>query len=190
MSVFRRLLPVVSAVGLTAALCTAVPTPAAAASEAPIVVATGWSAPGEVATATCPTGTGLVGGGYQVNPYANGLGQVVDFIQGNTPSSTTPNSWSVKQLMGQSAAFAMCVEGAPTPTVIHSDWSENGNAVTATCPDGQNMIGGGYASIPVTNGVGQNMDEIQTNTPVVGHSNTWAAGMKYGRAMAFVMCVD
>ncbi|WP_432070988.1 hypothetical protein [Streptomyces sp. AA1529] len=190
MPMFRRLLPVASAAGLTAALCAAVPAPAAAASETPIVVTSGWSAKTGVARVTCPSGTGLVGGGYAVNPTENGFGQVTDFIQGNAPSVSHPNAWAVQSLRGQAKAYAMCVTGAPTPTVVASKWSDPGKVVAATCSGNQKMIGGGYWSQPATNGVGQNMDEITVNAPYEGYPNTWMAGMQSGLALAFAMCVD
>ena len=187
---FRRLLPVASAAGLTAALCAAVPAPAAAASETPIVVTSKPSEKAEWAHVTCPSGTGLVGGGYEVHPTVNGMGQVTDFIQANTPSDTEPNTWAVKSLRGPSMAYAMCVTGAPTPTVVASKFSDPGEVVAATCSGNQKMIGGGYSSRPATNGVGQNMDEITVNAPSPRRPNTWIAGMDSGLAMALVMCVD
>ncbi|MDX3342570.1 hypothetical protein V5N34_27550 [Streptomyces baarnensis] len=77
------------------------PRQAAAASEIPIVVTSKPSKKAEWAHVTCPSGTGLVGGGYEVHPTVNGMGQVTDFIQANTPSDTEPNTWAVKSLRGE-----------------------------------------------------------------------------------------
>ncbi|MEU7466919.1 hypothetical protein [Streptomyces griseofuscus] len=95
------------ALALTSTLAAA-PQVEAAAGDAPAVVVSDWSGRGEVAYASCPQGTSLVGGGYDSNPDHLGSGVIADAVNTNAPSASRPNTWAVRMDRGQVKAYAMC----------------------------------------------------------------------------------
>ncbi|MFC4912289.1 hypothetical protein [Actinomadura gamaensis] len=185
---------VAAAVPVSADLSEATPaagTPRAAAqTPTPTIVESDWSGKHKVASATCPPGTGLVGGGFDSYNSRTSLGTNTDSMELNAPSDTEPNTWQVQLTNGQARAYAMCVPGAPTPTIVASAWSERGSKAYATCPQGKALIGGGADSRPSTNSFSQVGDAQQANTPDAQKPNTWRAEMMIGESRAFAMCVD
>ncbi|MGA4847254.1 hypothetical protein ACOBQB_13685 [Streptomyces sp. G5(2025)] len=189
MSMLRRRLSFLSTVALAAGALSSASS-ASAAVEPPVVVNAGYaSQSGQVSRASCPEGTQLVGGGYRVFPVKNGLGEVVDFIATNAPSTTVPNTWEVRELFGRAGAFAICsTSSAEAPVVVASAWVGKDATAKATCPEGTQLTGGGYDSRPAVNGMNNNMDEIIINAPAGETPNTWMARMDKGEARAIAMC--
>ncbi|EDY50465.1 hypothetical protein [Streptomyces clavuligerus] len=167
---------------------TAVPPPAAEAAEPPRAVASDWSAGGEVATATCPAGTGLVGGGAGARYALNGAHQVIDDIEANAPDPVMANSWKVQVKFGQGRAVALCDPDAPTPTVVASEWSADKEVATATCPAGTNLVGGGQDARLRVNGYDNVIDGVEANAPSPDTPNSWKVQLHLGQARAFAMC--
>lgn len=162
---------------------------AVAAAEAPTVVTSAWSGRATAVTATCPQGTQLVGGGYDSRPVHLGSGVNADAVNTNAPSASTPNSWTVKMDDGTAQAYAMCVKSsARPPTVVTSAWSASKTAVTATCPQGTSLAGGGYDSQPAHTGNGAIADAVNTNAP--SPSNGWTVKMDIGKVQAYAMCTS
>ncbi|MEU6109378.1 hypothetical protein ABZ853_13395 [Streptomyces albidoflavus] len=154
----------------------------------PAVAASDWSPRGEVATATCPAGTHLAGGGQDARLVTNTDGSIRDGVEANAPSPDRPDSWKVQLNQGQARAFALCSAEAETPTVVASDWSPRGEVASASCPAGTHMVGGGVDARLVKNGFGQVQDAVEANTPDADRAGTWKTQLKKGQARAFVMC--
>ncbi|MFD4656644.1 hypothetical protein ACFWP2_13565 [Kitasatospora sp. NPDC058444] len=93
-------LSVLSLLGALSAAAASVAPPAAAAEEA-LVVAGDPSGPGGVSTATCPSGTHLTGGGYRLQPDADGP------VRTNGPTADA-RGWSARAERGAVVAFAVC----------------------------------------------------------------------------------
>ncbi|HEX3875050.1 MAG TPA: hypothetical protein VHW26_12935 [Solirubrobacteraceae bacterium] len=114
------------------------------------------------ATATCPAGTRLLGGGSRTTPATVGSLKP----NGSYPSDpagtpllagVNPGSWTVTGLNGGGGnqsnttyAFALCATAGPLPTVTVEHAGTPGPApastagqVTATCPSGTALLGGG-----------------------------------------------
>ncbi|MBD0690900.1 hypothetical protein [Streptomyces sp. CBMA123] len=87
---------------LTAAVLTAVASagPAFAAETAKVVTGPP-SAPGGVSTAACPAGTHLTGGGYRLQPDADGP------VRASGPTADA-TGWSAQAERGSVVAFAVC----------------------------------------------------------------------------------
>jgi hypothetical protein len=125
------------------------------------------------ATAQCPSGATLIGGGIEVGRAAdtatpgNGLkvnGTMPSDSAGNPVANgaTDPAFWTaVGGFGGQSEAgdqvtsFAMCSTGGPAHTVVEtasvSGVATQGNPpliATATCPSGTSLVGGGALGTP------------------------------------------
>lgn len=99
------------------------------------------------ATAICPAGTTLVGGGYRLQPSSNT--QLI-FVRASYPS--VANAWTVIESNPQSGgevtltASAMCLTASvPVTASIASAAVGSGAAAgTATCPTGTSLTGGGF----------------------------------------------
>lgn len=95
----RKILPL-GALLAAAALGPATATPALAAETAHVVTGP-VSAPGGPSTATCPRGTHLTGGGYRLQPDAEGP------VRANGPTADA-TGWSAQAERGSVVAFAVC----------------------------------------------------------------------------------
>ncbi|MFI1377613.1 hypothetical protein ACH4UY_37180 [Streptomyces longwoodensis] len=179
------LIRVAAAFVAAAALCVAADAPVMAA-DPPVVVAGPVAPNGGISRATCPAGTTLVGGGYDARHDTNGLNNVIDGLDLFAPDWQNANSWVAAMHSGQVRAVAMCAKGSgPAPRVVagpavKADYSK------ATCPAGTQVLAGGYTSAPATNGLGQYVDDVDTNSP--GTDNSWLAKMAIGTAQAFALC--
>ncbi len=99
------------------------------------------------ATATCPAGTTLVGGGYRLQPSSNT--QLI-FIRASYPSAA--NAWTVIESNPQSGgevtltASAICLAASAPVTVniASATTPAAGAAGAATCPAGTTLTGGGF----------------------------------------------
>jgi hypothetical protein len=123
-----------------------------------------------LATATCPTGTVLVGGGGAVS-LANGQpGPPQYFLTGSYPSTgdglpaktgPVPASWTAIGALGGAPmtdgslrAVAICVPGGSTSVRVVVATSQGpttaqtARVVTATCPRGSVLVGGGVHTGP------------------------------------------
>ncbi|MET8630080.1 hypothetical protein ABZW30_41265 [Kitasatospora sp. NPDC004669] len=85
---------------LLAAAVLAPAVPAFAAETAKVVTGPP-SAPGGVSTATCPAGTHLTGGGYRLQPDADGP------VRASGPTADA-TGWSAQAARGSVVAFAVC----------------------------------------------------------------------------------
>jgi uncharacterized repeat protein (TIGR01451 family) len=124
------------------------------------------------ATATCPTGTTLVGGGDELtrsgspvpNDGAVTLGLNPSDGSGNTAPAggTNPGSWTaIGGYSGQApgtdtvTSFAVCASNLTSATVVAAQTTATDTLgpVTAVCPSGTSLIGGGggYSSFPGSN---------------------------------------
>jgi hypothetical protein len=102
------------------------------------------------ATATCPSGTALVGGGYRLQPASN---TALIFIRASYPSAA--NAWTVIESNPQSGGevtlttSAICLTTSVPVTVSIASATTSGGgggvAGTATCPVGTSLTGGGFA---------------------------------------------
>ncbi|MFF8882078.1 hypothetical protein [Streptomyces flaveolus] len=159
----------------------------AQAADPPVTVAGPVSEPGGFSRATCPAGTQIVGGGYDARHVVNGANNVVDGLVVFAPDPQKANTWTAQMYSGQIRAFAMCAQGtAPAPRVVLGPASEKGGYSKATCPAGTQLVSGGYASTPATNGLGQYIDGVDANTPT--NDNSWLAKMTIGIAQAVALC--
>ncbi|MFE7591389.1 hypothetical protein ACFU6K_18485 [Kitasatospora sp. NPDC057512] len=93
-------LSVLSLPGVLLAVAASVAPPAAAA-ETALVVTGEPSAPGGVSTATCPAGTHLTGGGYRLQPDADGP------VRADGPTADA-RGWSAQAERGSVVAYAVC----------------------------------------------------------------------------------
>ncbi|QKW54962.1 hypothetical protein HUT08_33425 [Streptomyces buecherae] len=152
------------------------------------MISSAWSGNHGVASATCPAGTGLVGGGFDSRNTRTPAGHNTDSVEENAPSDKKPNTWLVQLTNGKAKSFAMCVPGAPVPTIVASDWVTKGGTAYATCPQGTALIGGGSDSRPFKTYVGAVIDAQQINAPDDKKANTWMAQMMRGSSKAFAMC--
>ncbi|MFI1721815.1 hypothetical protein [Streptomyces sp. NPDC020489] len=179
----------IAAVLVTSASITALSLAAGApalAADPPVVVAGPVSSNGGISRATCPAGTTLVGGGYDARHDINGVNNVIDGLDLFAPDWQNANSWVAAMHTGQVRAVAMCAKGSgPAPRVVvgpavKADYSK------ATCPAGTQLLAGGYTSTPATNGLGQYVDDVDTNSP--NTDNSWLAKMAIGTAQALALC--
>ena len=122
------------------------------------------------ATATCPAGTVLVGGGAWVS-LANGqAGPPQSFITASFPSTAAgqpavtglaPTSWSAIGALGGAPmtggrveAAAECLAGTPTSVIVvvastlGPTAAQRAQVVTATCPNLSVLVGGGVYTGP------------------------------------------
>ncbi|MEU4118759.1 hypothetical protein AB0F71_30255 [Kitasatospora sp. NPDC028055] len=87
--------------GLLLAAALLVPAAPAAAAETAKVVTGPPSSPGGTSTATCPSGTHLTGGGYRLQPDADGP------VRASGPTADA-TGWSAQAAHGSVVAFAVC----------------------------------------------------------------------------------
>ncbi|WP_127469697.1 hypothetical protein [Streptomyces sp. B27] len=175
----------VAAVGATTTVQAAAPavgaTTVQAAAPAITVVRSAESEPGGNAIATCPSGSKVIGGGYQGRgAFANG-GTVYDMVEASTPTS---NGWGARFHTGRVIAAAICQSGASV-TVVRSAESEPGGNAIATCPSGSKVIGGGYQGRGAFANGGTAYDMVEASTPT---SNGWGARFHTGRVIAAAIC--
>jgi hypothetical protein len=132
------------------------------------------------ASATCPSGSTLVGGGISLGPgqagavFTNGLkingsgpGDATDVADGAGNGATNPTTWTaLGGFGGQSDAddtvtsTAVCATGGPSSTAVVVATVSGTTAnpalgfgpVTATCPTGMSLLGGGAMAVPVADG--------------------------------------
>ncbi|MFH8382924.1 hypothetical protein ACH4E7_18530 [Kitasatospora sp. NPDC018058] len=87
--------------GVLLAAAVLAPAAPAFAAETAKVVTGPPSAPGGVSTATCPAGTHLTGGGYRLQPDADGP------VRASGPTADA-TGWSARAERGSVVAFAVC----------------------------------------------------------------------------------
>ncbi|WP_018657392.1 hypothetical protein [Actinomadura flavalba] len=160
-------------------------TTAQAADAKVTVVKSALSAPGENAIARCPSGSKVVGGGYQgEGAFANG-GTVYDMVEANTPTGDG-TGWGARFHTGRVIAHARCESGASI-TVAKSPLSEPGENAIARCPSGSNAIGGGYQGEGAFANGGTAYDMVEANVPT-GDASGWGARFHTGRVLAHALC--
>ncbi|MEU9042834.1 MULTISPECIES: hypothetical protein [unclassified Kitasatospora] len=96
----RKVLPVGVLLATPALLGLASAAPASAAETAKVVVGQP-SNPGGFSTATCPSGTHLTGGGYRLQPDAEGP------VRANGPTLDA-TGWRAQAERGSVVAYAVC----------------------------------------------------------------------------------
>ncbi|AZS83291.1 hypothetical protein ELQ87_02510 [Streptomyces griseoviridis] len=149
------------------------------------VVKSAISAPGGEAVAKCPSGSKVIGGGYQGNgAFANG-GTVYDMVEANTPTSDGQR-WGAKFHSGRVVAYAICKPGAPI-MVVKSATSAPGGEAVAKCPSGSKVIGGGYQGNGAFANGGTAYDMVEANTPT-SDGQRWGAKFHSGRVVAYAIC--
>ncbi|MFG3391757.1 hypothetical protein [Streptomyces parvus] len=144
---------------------------------------------GKQSDATCPAGTGVVGGGYGMQSFvrANG-GTVYDYATANGPVAEG-NSWRARMLHdnGRITASAIC---APDNVGYRIATGVSGKQSDATCPAGTGVVGGGYGIQSFVRARGGTLyDSLTANGPVA-EGNSWRARMLHdsGRVTAIAVC--
>ncbi len=114
------------------------------------------------ATATCPAGSKLVGGGYRLQPTSNT--QLI-FVRASYPSAA--DAWTVIESNPQSGgevtltAAAICLTTSfPVTTTIATGAASNGEG-TADCPANTTLTGGGFKQ----DRVGANVIDASSPSP-------------------------
>lgn len=117
------------------------------------------------ATATCPQGSTLVGGGYHIQP---GNDQQILFVRSTYPSAA--DAWTVTEANPQSGGFvgldvfAYCATASNvtfTVTTPSVKAAASGKGA-ASCPAGSTLIGGGFEQ-PTLTGSGRVMASYPAN---------------------------
>lgn len=88
----RGTLSTLAVAGITAGACLFIAGTAMADDSAFSVVGP-QSEDGGASVAKCPSGSHLIGGGYQGTPAFTNGGSPADFVDANGPSATQPNAW-------------------------------------------------------------------------------------------------
>ncbi|MEU3290530.1 hypothetical protein [Streptomyces longwoodensis] len=176
----------------------------AATAEDPQVVVSEKS-PGRMGTVTarCPAGKRVVGGGYQDTvPRYDAFGNVITSITANAPTADG-SGWTVSVRHGQVRAYARCVTGED-PQVVVSEKSPGGHmeqmsarmevwitghgTVTARCPAGKRVVGGGYRETEVNiDGFGKVRTTITANAPTADGTG-WTTSVTDGQVRAYALC--
>ncbi|MCS0604955.1 hypothetical protein NX794_27645 [Streptomyces sp. LP11] len=63
-----------------------------------------------------------------------------------------------------------------------------GEVSWAQCPDGTQLVGGGYSAAPAYTYGGAYSDTVQASAPSVSHPGAWAAQPHAGRIRAYALC--
>ncbi|MET9549206.1 hypothetical protein ABZY36_28440 [Streptomyces sp. NPDC006627] len=88
--------------------------------------------------------------------------------------------------IGSASSASAAVE---PPVVVNAGYpSQPGQVSQATCPEGTQLVGGGYRVFPVRNGLGEVVDFTAANAPSTTVPNAWEVRGLFGRAGAFAMC--
>jgi hypothetical protein len=173
-------------VATTTAIATATLPPTATATSAPTaqasviavtssIVTVGANSSGS-ATASCPSGEPLLGGGFIVEEGNDNTGISPDDSYPSSSStwkvtaSTLANSMDVR-------AIAVCLKANFTVTMQTAQTSNGGGTTTATCPSGSVVTGGGFTSGGGTNAASQpkgNAWQVVTGITFGGSANPTA----------------
>jgi hypothetical protein len=167
---------------------------------------------GKLATATCPAGTRLLGGGARTTPGTVGSlkpngsfpsdGSGAPVLAGANPSSWTAAGLNGGQPPNANAThgFAICTApGAATPEVSVQNArvdgpgdASTGAQVTTTCPDGTVLLGGGgwisdHFALPGSQGdhLTGSFPSDASGTPVTsGVASSWTVSSHTGGTMS------
>ncbi|MFD4025392.1 hypothetical protein ACFWRV_18015 [Streptomyces sp. NPDC058576] len=149
------------------------------------VVRSALSEPGGNAIARCPSGSKVIGGGYQgYGVFANG-GTAYDMVEANSPTGDAVG-WVARFHEGRVAATAICKVGASV-TVASSAGSEPGENAIARCPSDSKVIGGGYQGNGVFASGGTVYDMVEASSPISDAAG-WVARFHEGRVAATAIC--
>jgi hypothetical protein len=83
---------------------------------------------------------------------------------------------------------ALAGQQPAAPTVVASEWSAAGSVARVSCPNGTQLVGGGFDSRLQVNMVGQVDDGVELSAPDPATPNGWQAQAHHGQARAFAMC--
>lgn len=179
---------------------------AAVAAEDPQGVVSAESTGGQgTVTASCPVGKRVVGGGYEVTAERyDAFGNVITDITGNAPTADG-TGWTISVRHGRVRAHARCATTSTgDPRVVVSEkspgrqkhswsvryefWVPGSGTVTASCPAGTRVVGGGYQETEVeTNGFGHVITKIIANAPAVDGTG-WTVRVSKGQVRAYALC--
>ncbi|MET9078602.1 hypothetical protein ABZX95_42250 [Streptomyces sp. NPDC004232] len=101
-----------------------------------------------------------------------------------------PGAWAAKPHAGRIKAYALC-DSSSAPTRAVADYVRKGGDISyAQCPDGTNLVTGGYMIIPVYSHGGTPYDSVDINAPSESRPNAWAAQSHTsgGYIQAFALC--
>ncbi|MEV4871838.1 hypothetical protein [Streptomyces syringium] len=148
---------------------------------------------GDYSRAVCPDGTQLVGGGYGAESKYTDGGAYADSVDLNAPLNG--GVWRAQSHKGWIKAYALCDSAsAPTRVAMSGKAVKGGEMSFAKCPDGTNLVTGGYEMVPSYGAGGIPHDSVDMNAPAPSHgvdrSNTWAAMShnKDGHIWAYALC--
>ncbi|MFD7020513.1 hypothetical protein [Streptomyces sp. NPDC059928] len=103
-----------------------------------------------------------------------------------------PGAWAAKPHAGRIRAYALC-DSSSAPTRAVADYVRKGGDISyAQCPDGTNLVTGGYMITPVYSNGGTPYDSVDINAPSASRPNAWAAKSHTsgGHIQAFALCRD
>ncbi|MFY4718801.1 hypothetical protein [Streptomyces sp. LaBMicrA B280] len=143
---------------------------------------------GEPSVAHCPAGMRVLNGGYNAVSFSqsNG-GEPYDGVQANAPLADG-TGWFADLMTGRIQARAVCVPQAEAPRVVVGPTSAEHSDSDAYCPDGTDVIGGGYSAQSwYKNGWGESQDEVTANAPIASGKG-WYARLFAGKVQARALC--
>ncbi|MGK4579925.1 hypothetical protein [Kitasatospora sp. HPMI-4] len=94
-------------------------------------------------------------------------------------------------VLSAASAFGLATAGtaaATTTQVVAGPLVGAGELSRATCPDGTNLIGGGYYWQPVYTYGGSPADTVDSNGPSVIDQKSWVARDHKGNIQAYAIC--
>ncbi|MEW1656581.1 hypothetical protein [Streptomyces sp. NPDC093707] len=166
--------------------------PAQAAAKAPVsraqTVVGPVSEPGQVSVAYCPADMRVLNGGYNSITFSesNG-GEPYDAVRMDAPTMDG-KGWVANLMTGKIQARAVCVPEAEAPRVAVGPTSNDHSDSDAYCPNGTNVIGGGFiAQTWSRNGYGESQDDVTANAPIASGKG-WYARQFAAKVQARALC--
>ncbi|MGW4641621.1 hypothetical protein ACWEN6_24075 [Sphaerisporangium sp. NPDC004334] len=158
--------------------------------QPPQVVLGPVSADGGYSMATCPGDTKVMGGGYVAHSWhrANG-GDMYDAVISSAPTNDG-NGWVARLLKGKVQARALCVPSSEAPQVVRGPVSEDGNASEAICPEGTQVVNGGYLANSFHYARGGTLYDMVIASAPMADGKGWTAQQFKGKTEARALCAE
>jgi len=158
--------------------------------QLPQVVVGPVSADGDYSTATCPGDTKVMGGGYAAQSWhhANG-GDMYDAVLSSAPTYDG-KGWAARLLKGKVQARALCVPSSEAPQVVRGPVSEEGKVSAAVCPQGTQVVNGGYLSNSFHYARGGTLYDMVIASAPMADGKGWFAQQFKGKTEARALCAE